>query len=766
LALLGVGVLVLAVAAYAQGRLTSEQRDNAMLSTVLAASESLRSTDPSLSAQLDLVAHRIRPADQEVDSRLLSTQNLPLATPLVGHTGAVTDLAYQPGGRLLASAGADQTVRLWDVTDSDDPHQLGEPLSCPVAVSSVAFSPDGATMAASCGRSILRWNVEDPEHPRAAAQPMPDSDTAVTDVAFGPSGRILAAADDNRAVTLWNVENSAAPSRAGIAGPMAGPIQSMVFDPSGAWVALADADSVRLWSVLAPAAPAPLGPPITVAVSPIRAIAVSADGVTLAVGGGENSFESAGIGDATVALWNIADPLHPNQVGTVLSTAKSTLRSVAFSPDGDTLAVGDRSSVKIWNIADRARPMQLGETLSAAALPCPDIYPLLVCQEDQNALVFGPDGNTLAAGSAQGVVRLWSLPPAVIGGRLGWSVLAPEFSAGGSMVTGALDADVTLWDLRDRARVRRLAGLGPGPDHNAASGSTISRDGRLVATVTGFPPRLRLLDVSDPARVRTLSEIPDVLAGMFSPGSRYLWTVSVGTAWNMQIWDLADPARPIPVSAKVPVASKPTSSMAVNAAHDDLVATMGPDRADSGAEVYPIKLWDLSNPAEPRQVGSIPGTQSKPFGWFDVTPDGKTLVTLAANTLQAWDISVPSNVRPLGVPITTHGLNIQSIDISPDGRSMATGSADSTVRLWDITDRAHPKPIGQSITVPSTTSWQLTYDPAGRYLIGTGNGVMRMWDLDVENAITRICDVTRAVLTHEVWQARLPQMAYRPPCGE
>ncbi|MFE7797479.1 hypothetical protein [Nocardia sp. NPDC057440] len=34
------------------------------------------------------------------------------------------------------------------------------------------------------------------------------------------------------------------------------------------------------------------------------------------------------------------------------------------------------------------------------------------------------------------------------------------------------------------------------------------------------------------------------------------------------------------------------------------------------------------------------------------------------------------------------------------------------------------------------------------------------------HAITRICDVTRTVLTREVWQARLPQIAYRPPCDQ
>ncbi|MFD0361459.1 hypothetical protein ACFQZZ_08360 [Nocardia sp. GCM10030253] len=770
LALLGVGVLVLAIAAYAQGRLTSEQRDNAMLSAVLTASEGLRSTDPSLSAQLDLVAHRIRPDDQVVNSRLLSTQNLPLATPLTGHTGAIGQIAYHPGGRVLASAGIDRTIRLWDVADSANPRQLGAPLRCPDPATSVAFSPDGAVLAAACGSSIRLWNVENPEHPVASESLLPDGGSQVTAVVFSPDGRILAAANDNRTVTLWDLHSQGRlrnqPLPVGASRPIGGPIRSMVFNPRGNWMAIADDNSVQLWTVADPASPEPLGPSITVAARPIRAIAVSPDGATLAIGTGESSFLSAGIGDATVALWSLADPLRPYALSSVLVAAKSALGSVAFSPDGDAMATGDRAGVTVWNIADRAHPTRLGEQLLAASAPCPEVSLTPVCQDEQNSLVFSADGHTVAAAGTRGVVRLWSLPPAVIGGRLGWSVLGPAFSTSGSMVTGAIDGDATLWDLRDRASVRQLANLGPGPFHEFGAGSSIGRDGRLVATTSGSPPRLRLLEVSDPTHVRTLIEIPNVFAGWLSPSSRYLWTLSDKAPWSFQIWDISDPVRPARLSGPVPAASAPSGAIAVAGMHDGVVATMGPELDAAGEKLYAIKLWDLSNPAEPREVSRITSEPSKPISWFGMNPDGKTLVSLAADTLQAWDITVPSNVRPLGESIATHGLNIQSIDFSPDGLLMATASADSTVRLWDITDRARAKPIGNSITLPSTTSWQLAFDPAGRYLIGTGNGVMSMWDLDVEHAIARICDVTRTVLTREVWQARLPQIAYRPPCGE
>lgn len=58
-----------------------QQRDDAVYAQVLAEADRFQYTDPSLSAQLDLVAHRLRPDDEDTRSRLISIVNAPLATP-------------------------------------------------------------------------------------------------------------------------------------------------------------------------------------------------------------------------------------------------------------------------------------------------------------------------------------------------------------------------------------------------------------------------------------------------------------------------------------------------------------------------------------------------------------------------------------------------------------------------------------------------------------------------------------------------------------
>ena len=76
----------------------------------------------------------------------------------------VTSVAFSPDGKTLASGSWDNTIILWDVSNRQSPVQLGAPLSGHgIVVDSVAFSPDGKTLASgsadryanSFGKSIV-----------------------------------------------------------------------------------------------------------------------------------------------------------------------------------------------------------------------------------------------------------------------------------------------------------------------------------------------------------------------------------------------------------------------------------------------------------------------------------------------------------------------------------------------------------------------------------------------------------------------------------
>ena len=489
LALLTALAVAASVVAVSQRAAAVRQRDQAIYNQVVADALQFGASDTMLAAQFNLAAYRIQPS-QDLVSRLLNTENMPLPTQLAAGTGFITSVAFSPVGHLMASGNADGTVRLWDVADPVHPRLLGQPLpsgpgigtSGPAVVLSVAFSPDGHTLAGSDNSGTVRlWDVADTVHPRPLGQPVTGGDgTAVLSVAFSPDGRILASSSVH--------------------------------------------GTVRLWDVADPAHPRLIGPILTGGGAATLA-AFSPDGRTLASG----SF------DGTVRLWDVADPAHPRTFSPIL-TSGGAVDSVAFSPDGHTLATGGYGgTIWLWNVTDPAYPSPLGQPVAGGGAV--------------DSVAFSPDGHTLASGSRDGIIRLWSLPQTVLTGSSSDGHNSVAFSPDGhTLASSDYGETVRLWDVADPAHPRLIGPILTGG--GAVDSVAFSPDGHTLAS--GHDDgTVRLWDVADPAHPRPIGPILTGWSGLsaaavrsvaFSPERHLLASSSLdGT---IRLWDVTDPTEP------------------------------------------------------------------------------------------------------------------------------------------------------------------------------------------------------------------------------
>ena len=451
----------------------------------------------------------------------------------------------------------------------------------------------------------------------------------------------------------------------------------------------------------------PLPAPLAAGAGFVHSVAFSPDGHTLASG---NS-------DGTVRLWDVAGPAYPRPLGEPLlerprffgsAGGPAVVLSVVFSAEGHMLAsVDDAGTIELWDVADPAHPRLLGQSVlpgSAYAL----------------SVAFSPDGRTLASGNSDGTISLFDIAdptqPRPLGPSLTSStapVQSVAFSPDGhTLASGSAGGTIELWDVADPAHSRPLGQplTGGGAEVNSVA---FSPDGRTLAS-GDYGGTVRLWDVADPAHPRPLGQPLTggaVASVAFSPDGHTLASGSLdGT---ISLWDVADPAYPSPLGQPL------TGGGAV----DSVAFSPDGHTLASGSLDGIIRLWSLPHTSLTGSTASGPNSVA-------FSPNGHTLASSDdSGAIRLWDVADPAHPRPIGQPLTGGG-SVASVAFSADGHILASGSLDGTIQLWDVAHPAHPRPIGQPLTGGGAEVNSVAFSPDGHTLAsGNSDDSVRLWDV-------------------------------------
>ena len=428
-------------------------------------------------------------------------------SPLRGHDEEVFSVAFSRDGKKMASAGMDEKIVIWDVrARKPDRPPLSEAHSN--SIFTVAFSPDGTKLASgSTDGKVLLWNLD-----KRQSMELTGYSERVFTLAFSPpdqatASSTLVSGDADGSIVMWDDP----PQKwLGTGINESQSVTRVEFSPDRTNPMLAFATTDKKIHFRDVAKNMQLDPPIATQTERVTNLAFSPSGEMVASVGGDDA----------ISIWDA----RKHELRSVIKT-RAPAEIIAFHPNGRIIASnGPGGSIFLWDV------------MSGAALP---VSPL-IAGDKVVSIAFSPDGKTLASGSNDGTIVLWDVSS---GTRVDPPLTGHEneirslvFSPDGRLLASAgLDRSISLWYTDNHQRKCQIA-KHQGPVNQLA----FSLDGSILASASD-DKGIMLWDVQTGRKLgRLVEHHAEVKSVAFSPDGKYLVSGSskTETHWSLVMWDM------------------------------------------------------------------------------------------------------------------------------------------------------------------------------------------------------------------------------------
>jgi WD40 repeat protein len=524
-------------------------------------------------------------------------------------------------------------------------------------------------------------------------------DTVPARSVFNPEGNMLASAEENGMIRLWNLAGKEILSWRGDSQR----VWNVAFSPQQNYlVSNSEQGMIHLWNLKGKEIAA-----WQAHQGQVRGISFNPDGTIIATGGWQ---------DGEVALWDLQGKLLKRW-----QADSRMVKSVSFSPDNQIVTTVNRDkTIRFWNLQGRLLKQIPVHSWRVVFSPNGELiasagddgvikiwnrhYQLIASwQADKERLwniAFSPDSKLIASAGEDGSARVWTIQGEARSIFRGHDspVRSVSFSKDGKLLASSGDDGTTrIWTLKERDLISWRA------DKFQLQDVIFSPDGKIIAS-GGKSGKIILWNLQG----KKLAEFPghtehnlSIRRLSFSSDSQLI--ASGSQDGTVQIWDL---------EGKLwrNISTGITSLETVIFSPDNrAIATAGKNGT--------IYLWNLQG----KSIGKLVGHQGRVYD-LGFSPNSELLASASQDgTVITWDWQNRQRLKTFA----DHVGEVYTVSFSPDGQWLVSGGQDSTIRRWNVVDDSTQSPLH----IYEATINSVTYSPDGQTIISSDNlGSVQLWD--------------------------------------